>query len=126
MVSDITDKLLPRIEEWQNRPLSPVYPIVFIDAVHFSVRDDGVIRKLAAYVVLAKLYQTVKKDIGDIRQEKIDMCDIHAVGKMAGKLSAKRDTFMKEKEEYLESIQSKLRKLLFEEIALEDARKMYN
>jgi len=38
----------------------------------------------------------------------------------------KRLTFMKEKEEYLESIQSKLRKLLFEEIALEDARKMYN
>ena len=35
MVSDITDKLLPRIEEWQNRPLSSVYPIVFIDAVHF-------------------------------------------------------------------------------------------
>jgi transposase-like protein len=52
MVSDITDKLLPQIEEWQNRPLSAVYPIVFIDAVHFSVRDDGVIRKLAAYVVL--------------------------------------------------------------------------
>ena len=52
MVSDITDKLLPKIEEWQNRPLSVVYPIVFIDAVHFSVRDDGIIRKLAAYVVL--------------------------------------------------------------------------
>jgi transposase-like protein len=52
MVSDITDKLLPQIEEWQNRPLAAVYPIVFIDAVHFSVRDDGVIRKLAAYVVL--------------------------------------------------------------------------
>lgn len=52
MVSDITDRLLPQIEEWQNRPLSEVYPVVFIDAVHFSVRDDGVIRKLAAYVVL--------------------------------------------------------------------------
>lgn len=52
MISDITDKQLPRIEEWQNRPLAAVYPIVFIDAVHFSVRDDGVIRKLAAYVVL--------------------------------------------------------------------------
>lgn len=52
MISDITDKLLPRIEEWQNRPLSEVYPIVFIDAIHFSVRDNGVIRKLAAYVVL--------------------------------------------------------------------------
>lgn len=52
MVSDITDRLLPQIEEWQNRPLSEVYPIVFIDAIHFSVREDGVIRKLAAYVVL--------------------------------------------------------------------------
>ena len=36
----------------QDRPLAEVYPIVFIDAVHFSVRDDGIIRKLAAYVVL--------------------------------------------------------------------------
>ena len=52
MVSDITDKLLPQIEEWQNRPLSAVYPIVFIDAVHFSVRKNGMIQKLAAYVVL--------------------------------------------------------------------------
>ena len=52
MISDITDKLLPKIEEWQNRPLSSVYPIVFIDAVHFSVRQEGVIQKLAAYVVL--------------------------------------------------------------------------
>lgn len=52
MVSDITDKLLPEIENWKNRPLASVYPIIFIDAVHFSVRDDGIIRKLAAYVVL--------------------------------------------------------------------------
>jgi transposase-like protein len=52
MVSDITDRLLPQIEEWQTRPLSAVYPIVFIDAVHFSVREDGIIRKLAAYIVL--------------------------------------------------------------------------
>jgi transposase-like protein len=52
MVSDITDRLLPKIEEWQNRPLSSIYPIVFIDAIHFSVREDGVIKKLAAYVVL--------------------------------------------------------------------------
>ena len=52
MVSDITDKLLPQIEEWQNRPLASVYPIVFIDAVHFSVRKNGMIQKMAAYVVL--------------------------------------------------------------------------
>jgi transposase-like protein len=52
MVSDITNKLLPEIEEWQQRPLSSVYPIVFIDAVHFSVRDNNVIKKLAAYIIL--------------------------------------------------------------------------
>ena len=62
MVSDITDKLLPKIEEWQNRPLSAVYPVVFIDAVHFSVRDDGVIRKLAAYVVLG-INEDGKKEV---------------------------------------------------------------
>jgi putative transposase len=52
MVSDITNKLLPEIEEWQQRPLSSIYPIVFIDAVHFSVRDNNVIKKLAAYIIL--------------------------------------------------------------------------
>jgi len=52
MISDITNKLLPEIEEWQKRPLSSVYPIVFIDEVHFSVRDNNVIRKLAAYTIL--------------------------------------------------------------------------
>ncbi|MGL5312832.1 MAG: IS256 family transposase [Peptostreptococcaceae bacterium] len=52
MVSDITDKLLPQIQDWQQRPLSEVYPIVFIDAVHFSVRDNHVIKKLAAYIIL--------------------------------------------------------------------------
>lgn len=53
MVSDITDRLLPQIEEWQNRPLDEIYPIVFIDAIHFSVRDNGQIKKLAAYIILA-------------------------------------------------------------------------
>lgn len=52
MVSDITARLLPEIEEWQNRPLAEVYPILFIDAVHFSVKDNNIIRKLAAYVIL--------------------------------------------------------------------------
>jgi transposase, mutator family len=51
-ISDVTDKILPQIEEWQNRPLSAIYPVIFIDAIHFSVRDDSVIRKLATYVVL--------------------------------------------------------------------------
>ena len=51
-ISDVTDKLLPQIEEWQNRPLDEIYPIIYIDAIHYSVRDNGLIRKLAAYVIL--------------------------------------------------------------------------
>lgn len=51
-ISDVTDKLMPQIEDWQNRPLSEVYPVLYIDAIHYSVRDNGVIRKLAAYVIL--------------------------------------------------------------------------
>ena len=51
-ISDVTDKILPQIEDWQNRPLDEVYPILYIDAIHYSVRDNGVIRKLAAYVIL--------------------------------------------------------------------------
>lgn len=51
-ISDMTDKVLPQIEDWQNRPLSEVYPVLYIDAIHYSVQDNGVIRKLAAYVIL--------------------------------------------------------------------------
>ena len=51
-ISDVTDKILPQIEDRQNRPLDEVYPILYIDAFHYSVRDNGVIRKLAAYVIL--------------------------------------------------------------------------
>ena len=51
-VFDVTDKLLPQIEEWQNRPLDSVYPVVYIDAIHYSVKDNGIIRKMAAYVIL--------------------------------------------------------------------------
>lgn len=51
-ISDVTDKILPEIEDWQIRPLDNVYPIVYIDAVHFSVRENNLVKKLAAYVIL--------------------------------------------------------------------------
>ena len=41
LVTGVTNKILPKIDEWQKRPLCPVYPIVFIDAIVFSVRDEG-------------------------------------------------------------------------------------
>ena len=61
-ISDVTDKIMPQIEDWQNRPLSEVYPVLFIDAIHYSVRDNGIIRKLAAYVVLG-INQDGRKEV---------------------------------------------------------------
>lgn len=41
MVSKITDRILPEIKEWQSRPLNPVYPFVFMDCIHYKVREEG-------------------------------------------------------------------------------------
>jgi putative transposase len=62
MVSNITDQILPKIKEWQDRPLDEVYPIVFIDAVHFSVRQESTVVKKAAYIVLG-VTENGEKDI---------------------------------------------------------------
>jgi transposase-like protein len=63
-ISDVTDKLLPQIEEWQNRPLSEIYPIVFIDAIHYSTKIEGIIRKIAVYVVLGINMEGRKEVLG--------------------------------------------------------------
>jgi transposase-like protein len=52
MVSKITDKILPMVAEWQSRPLDRVYPVVFLDAIHFKVRKENRIVNKAAYSVL--------------------------------------------------------------------------
>ena len=52
MVSKITDKILPQVKEWQSRPLNAVYPFVFMDCIHYKVREDGRILSRAAYIVL--------------------------------------------------------------------------
>ena len=52
MVSKITDRILPEIKEWQSRPLNVIYPFVFMDCIHYKVREDGRILSRAAYIVL--------------------------------------------------------------------------
>ena len=47
-ISDVTDKTLRQIEDWQSRPLDEVYLIFYNDAIHYSARDNGVIRDLLA------------------------------------------------------------------------------
>lgn len=51
-ISRITDKILPIVKEWQERPLSDVYAVVFMDAIHYHVRSEGRIVKRAVYIAL--------------------------------------------------------------------------
>lgn len=52
MVTSITNKIIPKIKEWQNRPLEKVYPIIFIDATYFNVKVERSIVKKAVYIIL--------------------------------------------------------------------------
>lgn len=62
MISQITDKILPQIQEWQARPLDPTYCIVYLDAIHFKVRENGVVKSKAAYLALG-ITISGKKDL---------------------------------------------------------------
>lgn len=52
LISNVTNKLMPIIKEWQNRPLEKIYAIVFMDAIHYKVRQEGAIVNKAAYMVI--------------------------------------------------------------------------
>ena len=51
-ISRITDKILPIVKEWQERPLEEVYAVVFMDAIHYHVRSEGQIVKKAVYIAI--------------------------------------------------------------------------
>ena len=51
-VSRITDKILPVVREWQQRPLEAIYAVVFMDAIHYNVRSEGRIIKKAVYIAI--------------------------------------------------------------------------
>jgi putative transposase len=52
LISAVTDAILDEIAEWQNRPLEPLYPLVFFDALRVKIRDEGTVRNKAVYVAL--------------------------------------------------------------------------
>jgi len=64
MVSNITNQILPQIKEWQERPLEEMYPISFIDAIHYSVRQEHTVVKKAAYIVVGVNTQGEKEVLG--------------------------------------------------------------
>ncbi len=63
-ISNVTDKVLPQIRAWQTRPLAPVYALMFLDAIHFKVRQEGHIVSKAAYVVIGVDLEGMKEVLG--------------------------------------------------------------
>ena len=63
-INAITDRIIPAIKEWQNRPLENVYPVIWLDAMHFKVRDNGVVKTKAIYSILGVTCDGEKEVIG--------------------------------------------------------------
>lgn len=57
-------RFLPWVKEWQNRPLETLYPIIFMDAIHFKVHHEGRIKSKVAYVVLGVTIEGFKEVLG--------------------------------------------------------------
>jgi len=64
LVSKISEKIMPEVAAWQNRPLEKVYPFVFMDAIHYKVKEDHQIVTKAAYVVIGITLEGNKDILG--------------------------------------------------------------
>ena len=64
LISAVTDKLIPEVEQWQNRPLDECYPLIWMDAMHFKVREDGRVKSKAVYVIIGLNDQGTKEVMG--------------------------------------------------------------
>lgn len=63
-IGRITDKIIPLVQEWQSRPLSEVYPIVWLDAIHYKVREDGRVITKAVYSIIGTNSDGYKEVLG--------------------------------------------------------------
>jgi len=63
-LSAVTDRVLPAIKEWQHRPLESVYPVVWLDAMYFKVRESGAVKAKAIYSILGVTCEGEKEVIG--------------------------------------------------------------
>ena len=64
MISRITDKIMPVVREWQSRPLEEIYAVVYLDAIHFHVREDSIVVKKAVYVAIGITMEGYKDVLG--------------------------------------------------------------
>lgn len=63
-ITAITDKLIPKLEEWKKRPLDSIYPFIYLDAIHYKVRDEGHYVSKAFYTVLGVNIEGKKEILG--------------------------------------------------------------
>jgi putative transposase len=63
-ISAITDSIIPEIKQWQVRPLESIYPVVWLDAMHYKVREEGVVKSKAVYSVLGVSVDGIKEVLG--------------------------------------------------------------
>ncbi|NRA89125.1 MAG: IS256 family transposase, partial [Rhizobiales bacterium] len=63
-ISAVTDKLIPKLKEWQSRPLDSHYPIVWLDAIHYKIKDTGRYVSKAVYTVLGLKLDGTKEILG--------------------------------------------------------------
>ncbi|MBI9113189.1 IS256 family transposase [Maridesulfovibrio ferrireducens] len=63
-ISSVTDKLIPELKEWQQRPLNAVYPFIWLDAIHFKVKDGGRFVSKAVYTILGLSIEGKKELLG--------------------------------------------------------------
>lgn len=54
-ISTVTDEVMAEVADWQGRPLEPMYPVIFFDALRVKIRDDGLVRNKAVYLALGIL-----------------------------------------------------------------------
>ena len=64
LVSKISEKIMPQVNEWQSRPLEAYYPFIFMDAIHYKIRENHQIVSKAAYVVLGINNEGYKEILG--------------------------------------------------------------
>ena len=64
LISSVTDEVLDEVKTWQNRQLDAVYPVVYLDAIQFKVRDNGHVRNKAVYLAIAITVDGLKEVLG--------------------------------------------------------------
>ena len=64
LLAQVTDRVIPELQAWKKRPLNSTYPIVFLDAMHFKVKESGIVQHKALYNVLGISHEGKKEVLG--------------------------------------------------------------